>query len=647
MSRNVVVSIALGALLLAACAPRATPSTTKPNDRLPAFQDDAAFEKALSKVQQSRQRRQAEAEALYSSAPPPPPPPPPSPPPAPMAMADAAAASEPAALSMAAPAADTITNVQTQGVDEGDIVKKAGDYLIVLRRGRLFSIRIGDGGLRPVATVDAFAPGSDPSGTWYDEMLVSGQDVVVIGYSYDRGGTEVGVFELGDQGGLRHRATYQLRSGDYYSQRNYASRLIGRQLIFYAPVPVRLDDPESHLPALRHWRPGAQPGEFKRILPANRIFDALDTSTQLYSVVLHTVSVCDLAAAELDCQATAVLGSPSREFYVSQDAVYVWVNGSSDPKRFRATSSVFRLPLDGAAPSALRTSGSPIDQMSFLQRDGYLNVLVGSDYEGQAMWRDQAQVGELALLRVSLDEFGDAAASARREHYRALPGIRVGYGSLQNRYVGDWLLLGSGADWYGESERSPASTALALRYASDAPPQVLALPHAVGRIEAMGQHALMVGPSGNDLHFSGVRLGEHAALEGRYVYPSVAEGDQRTHGFFYRPTSEQDGIAGLPILRSDARAHEAPGQASVVYLRNRALRLSRMGQLDARTSPSVDDGCQVSCVDWYGNARPIFIGDRVFALLGYELVEGRIDGDAIRERRRVDFGPGRTAAISQ
>ena len=27
-------------------------------------------------------------------------------------------------------------------------------------------------------------------------------------------------------------------------------------------------------------------------------------------------------------------------------------------------------------------------------------------------------------------------------------------------------------------------------------------------------------------------------------------------------------------------------------------------------------------MDWYGNARPIFIGDRTFALLGYELVEG-------------------------
>ena len=34
-----------------------------------------------------------------------------------------------------------------------------------------------------------------------------------------------------------------------------------------------------------------------------------------------------------------------------------------------------------------------------------------------------------------------------------------------------------------------------------------------------------------------------------------------------------------------------------------------------------DDGCQASCVDWYGNARPIFLPERMLALMGYELVE--------------------------
>ena len=48
-------------------------------------------------------------------------------------------------------------------------------------------------------------------------------------------------------------------------------------------------------------------------------------------------------------------------------------------------------------------------------------------------------------------------------------------------------------------------------------------------------------------------------------------------------------------------------------------------------------------MDWYGNARPIFIGQRVFALMGYELVEGAIANEANRERRRVDFTPQHAA----
>ena len=47
----------------------------------------------------------------------------------------------------------------------------------------------------------------------------------------------------------------------------------------------------------------------------------------------------------------------------------------------------------------------------------------------------------------------------------------------------------------------------------------------------------------------------------------------------------------------------------------------------------------VSCVDWYGNARPLFLRGRVFALLGYELVEGALEGGLFRETRRVSYAP--------
>jgi hypothetical protein len=80
----------------------------------------------------------------------------------------------------------------------------------------------------------------------------------------------------------------------------------------------------------------------------------------------------------------------------------------------------------------------------------------------------------------------------------------------------------------------------------------------------------------------------------------------------------------------------------VLFLRDRDLDFRPLGALQAGPWTG-DDACRASCVDWYGNARPLFVGDRVFALLGYELVEGRLQAAGGVERfgeiRRVGFAP--------
>jgi hypothetical protein len=582
-------------------------------------------------------------------------------PPAPAALAKSESAAAPGA------AADSITNVQTAGVDEGGIVKRAGDHLVILRRGRLFTVRVGDDQLQAVASIDAFAPGSDPSGAWYDELLVSGRTLVVIGYSYARGGTEIGLFELGADGAMAYRATYHLRSFDYYSSRNYASRLIGRKLVFYSPTLLQPWGPAplQLMPGFRRWRSGALPADFERILPATRIYRSDDDFDPGEPLALHTVTSCDLDAPTLRPESTAVLGPAGRVFYVSQGSVYVWTSplGRRRPQPDRAAeppralSAVFRIPLDGAAPAGLKTAGVPIDQMSFLEdAQGHLNVLLRDNGDGEGMWGSEGSAAaRLALLRVPLATFGDGRDAARREHYRALPALAPGL--LQNRFVGEWLLWGGSppprvapsSAFPGSAGAGPA--AWAMRFADSAPPQPLAPGHAVERIEAMGGHAVLVGNDGADLHFSAVRLGRgRAALAGRHVEGGARQGETRTHGFFFRPTGAEEGLLGLPVLQSGAAGGRravyggAQGSASVVYLRQRELSFTALGALHARPGVAADDGCKASCIDWYGNARPIFLGDRVFALLGYEIVEGALGGRAraerIDERRRISFAPG-------
>lgn len=555
--------------------------------------------------------------------------------PAPAVMAEAAPAAPPAAGA----AAESVTNTQSAGVDEGGIVKVHGDHLVMLRRGRLFTVDIGGNQLKPISAINAFAPGINGGGAWYDEMLISGDTIAVIGYSYERGGTEIGLFDIDQAGKLRYRSTYHMRSNDYYSANNYASRQIGSKLIFYTPLHLSLgvDNIAAQLPSLRKWRSDATPRDFKRIAPATRIYRSDDPVDDSADVALHTVTVCDLARRDMTCEATAVLGPNSRVFYASGESVYVWTT-TGDSARNGGRSGLFRIPLDGGAPSALKVAGAPVDQFSFLESaDGHLNVLVSETGLGEGMWRARQGTGELALLRVPLNSFSDGKDSAPARSYRPLP--NPGGWGIQNRFVGPYLLYGVPEQADPQHQRPAIHPMVALRWAEAGREQTLPVPHGVERIEAMGGDAVVIGSSGKDLHFTSVQLGQTATLAHRYIRKHAAQGETRSHGFFYKPVQDGEGMIGLPVLHNeephDAQRHGAP--ASVLYLRNVSRKLSELGSLKAGRAKQLDDGCVASCVDWYGNARPLFLKGRVFALMGYELVEGRVAKAQLSEARRISF----------
>ena len=540
-----------------------------------------------------------------------------------------------------ASAAESVTNVQVAGVDEGGIVKVHGNHLVMLRRGRLFTVAIGEGALEPVASIDAFAPDVDPGNTWYDEMLISGDTIAVIGYSYARGGTEVNLFQIDAAGGLSYKSTYHLRSNDYYSSRNYASRLIGNKLIFYSPMyfyPGAANVYDS-FPAVRKWHKGASNSEFHRIVSATQVYRPVHPSRADYSMALHTVTICDLARGEFDCKATSVVGPAGRVFYVSAESVYIWVNDwVQSGKQWRAQSMVYRMPLDGSAPSALNVSGSPVDQFSFLESpDGHLNVLVRSDNAGESMWGSEAAAGDVALMRVPLTSFSDGSDTAPPASYRKLPKPE-GY-TFQNRFVGDYLLYGTGNGW-GYQQKTKGSNLYAVRWARGGPQQ-LSLTHGIDRIEQLGSDAVVVGTDGKDLHFSAIRLGRSAEVADEYVRKDASQGELRSQGFFYKPDGPDSGLLGLPISRAGRPGyrHLVEGSAAILFLKNDSLHFQEVGELGAGIERTTNDGCRSSCVDWYGNARPLFVRGRYIALLGYELVEGTLDDGQIHEMRRVSYAP--------
>lgn len=581
---------------------------------VPNFRSDAELRRFLT-----------DSEGYLLVRPPPPhsPPPPPAPPPPPGAQP-------------ATPNAPSITNTQVAGIDEGGVVKVSGDHLVILRRGRLFSVSAAGGGLEPVDAVDAFPPGAEPGRSWYDEMLVVGDLVTVIGYSYSRGGTEINRFRLSRDGRFSFVDSHHLRASDYFSYSDYASRLIGTELVVYSPLYFGYshDDVLDALPGVSRWAEGRDvhmPSPLRRA-GADKI------------EIMHVVYRCDLAAPDLQCRSTVVLGARRAVFFVSHNAAYLW---NQAPHEVGDFGFVYRFPHDGGPVTAAQVWETPLGQFGFHAnaQAGRLDLLMASDSSLKDWGRERSGV---ALLRLPMSRFGDGSRPPMISDYQFLPG-RGRYDQFipANRFVGDWVFysLTDGSDDYGTPPGVAPAQLVAAPIAPGGEPVVFDMPDGVARIEQLGRDALAVGGA-DDVIFTTLDLSSGAPTLGpRHVQPRAGQSESRSHAFFFRPDAGgngDDGLLGLPVL-SNLPPREEGGEwrraAAMLFLRREAGTLSGLGRLDAAGRETLADGCRVSCVDWYGNARPIFLGERVFALMGYEIVEGRLEGEGIVEARRADFAP--------
>lgn len=536
----------------------------------------------------------------------------------------------------------SVTNTQEAAVDEGGIVKMIGEHLVVLRRGRLFSVDLSGARARPVDAIDiAPTPGHD---AWYDELLVSGDTALVLGYSYDSGGSELLRFRL-DAAGHWHRGdAWVLRSGDYYSSRNYASRLVDERLVMYVQAPLQLDRNGVQLPELARWD-----GKQLRRARWTDVIAATEIQRPVQPTIhplLHLVIQCDLRAPALQCRAQGIVGPWSRTFYVSADAVYVWIHDDVPysmvelAERAAPAAALYRLPFDGSGLGALRAEGAPIDQFSFAEHRGALAVVLQEHGAGDAMFAPEHAVDtELSLLRVPVSSLMAGVADVEPGALVPLPSPGPLARGLVNRFVGEHLLYGQGDPWWAPEGRTP-STLHVVRWAEPQPRAVaIAMPHDIERIEPLGEHALVVGGDREDLHLSSVALGHDPHVVDRHVQRGAAQGETRSHGFFFAPTGRQRGVLGLPVRPGEQSGwmQLAEGSSGVVYLGVDQLSLAPLGALTGSPRHGEDDRCRTSCIDWYGSSRPLFVDDRVLALLGYELVEGRVRRGQIEEIARTDL----------
>jgi hypothetical protein len=145
------------------------------------------------------------------------------------------------------------------------------------------------------------------------------------------------------------------------------------------------------------------------------------------------------------------------------------------------------------------------------------------------------------------------------------------------------------------------------------------------------------------------RIAGSVRLDGRF------ESEGRSHAFNSMVEPNGGGLLGVPTVprvRDTGRYPWRSRASDLSYLEmSREGDLAALGELRStvRDDGDDDDGnpayeCEVSCIDWYGNSRPIFTGGRIFGLTGIELIEGFVTGGRVRELRRLNLTdpvPGR------
>lgn len=325
------------------------------------------------------------------------------------AMGDMAAAEE-AAASEAADSGSTVsyagdysqTNVQTEGVDEGDVVKTDGRYLYIIREGREVQIvSIQAGKMAEVAVIRSTLEQSENS---ILDMYLTGDTLQIICQRYDadmqedgedayymnyRGITSVCTYDLTDRANPVHVGTTE-QEGTYYT-----SRKSGEYLYLFTSVY-----PQESL--IRQY---ADQGKEYGLIPlvngetmaASDIYIPKEDDRGGTEYMLIT-SVNENKPDQIADQ-KAILESASR-FYVSTENIYLerenWEAGSTQTAIARFSFSQGKIKGESAGV----VNGAVTDDFATNEYDGFLRVLT-------TQWNDSgSQTNNVYVLDQNMEIVG-------------------------------------------------------------------------------------------------------------------------------------------------------------------------------------------------------------------------------------------------
>jgi hypothetical protein len=506
-------------------------------------------------------------------------------------------------------------------------VRVHGDYLVVLRGGRLSTFRVAGGTLDRVAEVDALGPAGSSGDVSFRELLVSDAGVQVVAVEDGGVRTHVARFRLGADGRLAHRDGVLIRAAEGPSPGIDAIRQAGDGLVIvhHLDVRTRTADVRQVLPRAWSARAAADTGA-RATAPPQRVHRSASSLSWADRPVLSTATLCRGPDGELACTSSAVYTPDPEVVHVSPSALYLWtplqyaVARAQYPER----KVLYRLPFDGSAATALPVTGSPQRPESFMESaDGHLNVSLLFDG-----WTPESGSlpPTLALLRVPFSAFGDGTGRIVPGHYRELPRLQ---GRQIGRFVGDWLVYATRphTDYivrHGLLQQAPPE-ALGIgrvRWAGGDAPSWFGGRTPVAALQAVRPDAAvaLVG-SGDRPELGYVRLADSIPASAIAV-PGIHHLDETLYGIVHQPHGTDAGLLAVTTgVMPDPYSWRATGVAVVRY---DVAGMRQIGQLAPRTEPAGQR-----------EVVPVFAHGRLFALLGDELVEAVEENGGLREIRRI------------
>ncbi len=567
-----------------------------------------------------KQAKQQSAPQVLAEVPPPPAPPP---------SAGSASTSSSSSLDSvqvvgsrvsSTPGGESVTNTQEAGVDEGGLVKRVGDFLLVLRDGVLYSVRIVRDGREVLELADALAVNMEDDGedVWYDEILSYRSTVLLLGFNYgsDPAVAEMVVFDVSPDGRLQRQSRLWLGTEDYFSSENYGARLIGDRLLLSLRQNLSLDDePEAVMRWQRRdavrprWQPLLDLGELH--LP---VFD-------LEWPIIHALLSCSvegLRHGDLACDRFGVVGNYFATVYASLQAAYLALAHSWRDEERKTT--VFRLPInDWQAATHAAVDGVVDSPLQFADRDNGLYVAAAA---------------------------GPSSISAGSRHpISHLPAHRFAFGSESNPVAPAWTVnlpypeasvrFGDDAVWFAP-ERSWWN-----RNQESKPGPVVVQP-----LDGSAQRQFETGfwtdvlqpiPGGMLLfgHGVGDKAGFVLGLAGktatgvgmidRYTPGDVDLSEMRTQAVNLATQPDGSLLLGWPV--SGRQGNES----ALMFAAVTGQRLAARGVLDFTDMPDL----ATQSVAWYGESRVVFLGHRLIAFSGDAVIEGRLLGEQVQPLRSL------------